>query len=272
MRNISSTAADKKSVNRQVLAALLTGTLLLFSYTLGGAQDPNDPGQPDTVWVDCGNKAVHDTGGWAAFTIYLKTDNQAGGTDIAAMDLPVYLSSSNPNAGARVDTTVSLAFGQSVFNDSGTILAVDADSVNLNSKLGLGAVTFSTGPLNGTYVLAQVWIRLSDSSTVAIDTTTQGNNQLRLVTSQAVGYVPIWKKATCSVCLHSSPPGDANCSGNISLGDVIYLVNYLFKQWAPPCCYSLGDGNCSGTITLGDAILLVNYIFNKGGPVPQYCP
>ena len=238
-------------------------------------QDPEDPGQPDTIWVECGSKAVHDTGGWVAFTIYLKTDNQTVGTDLYGIILPVSLTSSNPAAAARIDTTVTLAFDQSVFNDSGTFLAVDVDSVNLDSKAGYGAVKFSgTGPMNGTFIVAQIWLRLTDSSTIMIDTTTRENGQeLILSTSLAVGYVPIWKKATCSVCVHSSPPGDANCSGGVvTLGDIIYLVNYLFKQWPPPCCYSLGDGNCSGTITLGDVILLVNYIFNKGGPVPQYCP
>ena len=255
----------------------LSAGLLLFltvaaMHTISQAQDPNDPGLPDTIWVDCGTKAVHDTGGWVAYTVYLKTDNQGTGNDITALDLPLYLSSSNPNDSARVDTTVSRVFANSAFNDSGAFLAVNVDSLTLDGLVGLGAVNFSdTGLLSGTYSIAQLWIHLSDSSHITIDTTSRGSNTLSLVTSQAVGYVPIWKKAFCSVCVHSSPPGDAACNGGVTLSDVIYLVNHLFKGWPPPCCPVLGDINCSGKISLADVIFLVNYIF-KGGSAPQYCP
>jgi hypothetical protein len=242
-------------------------------HTISQAQDPNDPGLPDTIWVDCGTKAVHDTGGWVAYTVYLKTDNQGAGKDIWALDLPLYITSSSPNDFARFDTTVGLIFANSAFNDSGTYLAVDVDSLGLDGRFGLGAVQFSgSGLTNGTYTLAQLWIHLSDSSHITIDTTTPwGSHIFNLVTSQAVGYVPIWKKAACSVCVHSSPPGDAACNGGVTLSDVIYLVNHLFKGWPPPCCPVLGDINCSGKISLADVIFLVNYIF-KGGSAPQYCP
>lgn len=260
-----------KSVSNLAKLFLLIVAILLSGHMSALAQDPQDPGQPDTIWVECGNKAVHDTGGWVAFTIYLKTDNQVAGSDIVAFDIPLFLSRTNPADSGRLDTTVSQVFAKSVYDTMSLVRSVYADSLYLNGFLDLGTLKFP-GPMNGTYILAQLWVRLTDSSSISVDTMSRGTNSLQLVTSNAVGYVPIWKKATCLVCVHSSPAGDADCSGNISLADVIYLINYLFKQWSPPCCYSLGDNNCSGTITLGDAILLVNYIFNKGGPVPQYCP
>lgn len=265
---------DKPFLSSSTSAILLA--LGLCSSILWGesrAQDPHDPGQPDTIWVECDAKAVHDSGGWVAYSIYLKTDNQAAGTDIAALDLPLYISSSNSGDSARVDTSLNLVFGNSAFNDSGAFLSVDVDSLNLDGSLGLGAVDFSAGgPKNGTFLVAQVWIHLSDSTTVTIDTTTRGTHQLLLSTSDAVGYVPIWKKASCAVCVHSSPAGDANCSGEITLADVIYLVNYIFRKGASPCCLVLGDADCSGAITLADVITLVNYIFKKSPSAPQYCP
>lgn len=144
--------------------------------------------------------------------------------------------------------------------------------MKLNGFIDFGVVRLSTpGLAAGTYVLGQVWVYLRDSTSITIDTTSRVSNSLRLVTSQAVGYVPIWKKADCPVCVHSSPAGDANCSGAITLADAIYLVNYIFKSGLAPCCKVLGDANCSGTITLADIITLVNYLF-KSGPAPQSCP
>ncbi len=272
---MKSTGCIRNRLNRLSLSKiiLLLSVISLRLVSSSSAQDPNDPGQPDTIWIDCGTKAVHDSGGWVAYTVYLKTDNQGVGNDIAGVDLPLYISRTNTNDTlARFDTTVSLVFANSVFNGSGAFLSVTVDSVELDGSLKLGAVNFdSTGPQNGTYVLARLWIHLSDSTTLTIDTVTSGGNSLQLVTSNAVGYVPIWKKATCNVCVHTSPPGDAACNGGITLSDVIFLVNYIFKQGPLPCCKVLGDANCSGGITLSDIIFLVNYIF-KSGQAPQYCP
>jgi hypothetical protein len=61
--------------------------------------------------------------------------------------------------------------------------------------------------------------------------------------------------------------GDVNCDGIINLGDVIYLLNYLFKNGPEPRIYAAGDANCDDTIELGDVIYLLNYLF-KSGPEP----
>ena len=63
--------------------------------------------------------------------------------------------------------------------------------------------------------------------------------------------------------------GDANSDGLINLGDVVYLLNYLFKSGPEPAIYAAGDANCDQTIELGDVIYLLNYLF-KGG-LPPTC-
>lgn len=63
--------------------------------------------------------------------------------------------------------------------------------------------------------------------------------------------------------------GDANSDANINIGDVVYLINYIFKSGPPPAFEKLGDPNCDDHINIGDAVYLVNYIF-KSGPDP--CP
>jgi len=61
--------------------------------------------------------------------------------------------------------------------------------------------------------------------------------------------------------------GDANASGNVDVGDVVYLINYLFKGGPPPKPFQAGDANCSGTVDIGDVVYLINYLYH-GGPAP----
>ena len=61
--------------------------------------------------------------------------------------------------------------------------------------------------------------------------------------------------------------GDANGSGLIELGDVVYLISYLYKNGPVPDPLISGDANCSGEVELGDVVYLITYLY-KGGPPP----
>ena len=61
--------------------------------------------------------------------------------------------------------------------------------------------------------------------------------------------------------------GDVNGDNNISVTDVIYFINYLFKGGNPPNPLGAGDANCDGNSTVSDVVFLINYLF-KGGPAP----
>ena len=70
------------------------------------------------------------------------------------------------------------------------------------------------------------------------------------------------------VCEWRYKRGDANGDGKVSVSDVIYLINYLFKGGpAPLPILQVGDANCDGKVTVSDVIYLINYLF-KGGPPP----
>lgn len=60
--------------------------------------------------------------------------------------------------------------------------------------------------------------------------------------------------------------GDANSDQVIDLGDIVYLLNYLFKGDIPPCPMETGDATCNGVVDLGDVIYLLNYLFKGGDP------
>jgi len=62
--------------------------------------------------------------------------------------------------------------------------------------------------------------------------------------------------------------GDADASGAVTSGDIIYLVNFCFKGQAPTLpCQANGDVNCSGSVTPADVVYLVGYVF-KGAAAP----
>jgi photosystem II stability/assembly factor-like uncharacterized protein len=65
----------------------------------------------------------------------------------------------------------------------------------------------------------------------------------------------------------SAARGDANNDGTIDVGDVVYLVSYLYKAGPAPEITESGDCNCDGPIDVGDVVYLVNYLF-RGGPMP----
>lgn len=58
--------------------------------------------------------------------------------------------------------------------------------------------------------------------------------------------------------------GDANADGKISVSDVVYLVNYLFKAGPAAKPYEAGEANCDGKVTVSDVVYLVNYLFKAG--------
>ncbi len=58
--------------------------------------------------------------------------------------------------------------------------------------------------------------------------------------------------------------GDFDNSGEVNIGDVVYLINYIFIHGAAPHDESAGDVNCDTRVNIGDAAYLINYIFNDG--------
>ncbi len=64
--------------------------------------------------------------------------------------------------------------------------------------------------------------------------------------------------------------GDVNNDGVIDLGDVVYLINYLYRSGPEPLpLWILGDVTCdyNFTIDIGDVVYLINYLY-KNGPEP----
>jgi hypothetical protein len=58
--------------------------------------------------------------------------------------------------------------------------------------------------------------------------------------------------------------GDLTGDGVKDVGDVVYLVNYLFRNGPPPDPWEVGDVNCDGRADVGNVVYLINYLYNYG--------
>ena len=71
----------------------------------------------------------------------------------------------------------------------------------------------------------------------------------------------------------SSSCGDCTGEGEISLGDVVCLIGYLYKEGPPPDPLCQGDTNGDGSRDVGDVVLLINYLFRSSfAPCFDCCP
>jgi len=65
--------------------------------------------------------------------------------------------------------------------------------------------------------------------------------------------------------------GDADGDWQVTITDVVYLINYLFRAGAPPqYMVCIGDANGDGEVTIADSVYLINYLF-RSGPDPGGC-
>ncbi len=76
--------------------------------------------------------------------------------------------------------------------------------------------------------------------------------------------VDIGADEVCTLIIH----GDCNGDKIINIGDVVYLISYLYKNGTAPEPLGAGDVNLDTIVDVGDVVYLINYLF-KGGNPPQ---
>jgi hypothetical protein len=67
----------------------------------------------------------------------------------------------------------------------------------------------------------------------------------------------------CAIC------GDANADGGVDLGDIVQLINFLYRSGPLPNCVPItacADVNNDGRVQGGDIVYLINYLYKNGTP------
>jgi hypothetical protein len=62
-------------------------------------------------------------------------------------------------------------------------------------------------------------------------------------------------------------PGNANGDTQVSIGDAVFIISYIFRGGPAPLFPNAADANCDNKVTVGDAVFIISYIF-RGGPAP----
>ncbi len=88
------------------------------------------------------------------------------------------------------------------------------------------------------------------------------------ITGEYNDSTPLEYGGTITVIGHAS--GDINSDGNINVGDVVFLINYIFRSGQAPEDMRMAEINCDGSVNVGDAVYMITFIFN-GGPPPKLC-
>ena len=71
---------------------------------------------------------------------------------------------------------------------------------------------------------------------------------------------------TQTVSLYVYMYGDADRDGEIGITDIVYLINYLFRDGAAPQPGQAGDVDCDAEVGMTDVVYLINYLFKDGPP------
>jgi len=61
--------------------------------------------------------------------------------------------------------------------------------------------------------------------------------------------------------------GDANGDAEVTVADVVFVVNYLFNNGEAPDPVERGDADCDEEVSIADAVYVINYLF-RGGSEP----
>ncbi|UCB51542.1 MAG: dockerin type I repeat-containing protein [Candidatus Zixiibacteriota bacterium] len=119
-------------------------------------------------------------------------------------------------------------------------------------------------------LVATMTFTVDDTMTICLDSCFwPPAGRLAFSRSDAVTYVP---RSNLPYCFSMSYPdtGDCNADCVVDIGDLVYLINYLFRDGPTPNPLQTGDVNCDGIVDLGDAVFLIGYLY-KGANAPG-CP
>jgi len=65
--------------------------------------------------------------------------------------------------------------------------------------------------------------------------------------------------------------GDANGDGQVNGADVVFIINYLYRQGTPPRLMEAADANGDCVVNASDVVYLINYLFRNGPPPQSGC-
>jgi hypothetical protein len=261
-------------------------------------EDPNDKGVCDTLHVDVHSPDVFFTGPGHLVQVPIRFTHDVYDWDsVAYLYIPLCYTHTNPTkycslsgywnnnslyGEANLDrsvfrhfdgeTNVIMELSERCPNLSWCLWDIDLDGVShIGLPLNQDVFCVNCGLLGdlSRSLLATLTFRVEDTMTVCIDTCyLPSTGHLAIWTMDAVSFVP---RDNMPYCFTISAPdlGDANADGIVDIGDVVYLISYLYRGGPPPTPPEVGDTNCDGIVDIGDVVRLIGYLYR--GELPPSC-
>lgn len=106
----------------------------------------------------------------------------------------------------------------------------------------------------------KIWFTVRDSVfslhyLVDFGETEIANNNLQLISHSTLG----------GLITRGFTRGDVNDDGRITIGDAVFLIQYIFAGGPPPTPVSDGDVDCNNKVAITDIVYIINFIFVGGG-------
>jgi hypothetical protein len=237
------------------LILVLAGLLGFQSTGLAG-QASADPGEPDSV-------------------LFEGVDYFLGGPPYSGkLKVPVVFWHDR----GLTQVTVPLSWSGPILLDSSSFVGnrteADIETTLIdseNSKLLIGVLTLTQDTIpSGRGLLNTLYFTISDTGHVEIDSAFFPPSGVLAFTGI---YALSWTPQFAKLQLHLMPTaaGDVNQDGSVGIVDVVFMINYLFKNGPAPPCSNCTDVNCDCEIGLVDVVYLINYLFRSGDPPQVGC-
>lgn len=238
------------------------------------AQDPY--GALDTVYLVPSAIRVPTTGGKVKLQLWVKTDNGAGDSAIAFLGIPVKFVGSTCGSIVPIllDTVGEPQPADTFFrkgnNINETISGVGYEGVAPYPDKWNNFILDFNAFSRGNYLWGTFMFDVDSGEIpcmICLDTVywSDVESTVTIATSGTDQYTPYWKggcfNISCAVA------GDATGDGQVRVGDLVFLINHLFKGAKAPNSICEGDATGNGSISPGDLVHMINYIF-KQGPAP----
>ncbi|MDH4222275.1 MAG: DUF2341 domain-containing protein [candidate division Zixibacteria bacterium] len=166
------------------------------------------------------------------------------------------------------------------FNHPPVLTSQDSSySVCEDSTICFGLIVGTDSDVNDSLSLELVQGPISSCSTVVVNPVEVRGFTCFLTSGDSV-YTFIYKLQDRfgavdfdTVFIEITPPlnmlrGDANGDSSVSISDIVYIINFLFKKGpSPAVCYKSADANCNYDVSISDIVYLINSLF-RGGPPP----
>ncbi len=238
-----------------------------------------------TLYVPIGSKTAYESAeGWSEFQNIVELGEESD-TDISVLDNAIYLEQVESRIGVTMDIPVMLKNSYPVRGFIFTMELPEGSTINSwepsTNRLPEGATLsdmFSPAKIDGNKINVACTLNYGNATFTGNDGEI-GTVNVTFANDMEVGEYPIYLTACdisdaggtdkkladikATLVLEDYVVGDANSDGEVLIGDVIAILNYIVGVTSNNFNEKAADANGDGEILIGDVITVLNIIVSQ---------